>query len=81
MLEAGFADNPALRAQLEAFHPTDAIGRPEDVARAVLFLLDPANSFLNGCVLLLGGGIHNRLRPLEPMAAHRVLVTCPQCSE
>ena len=61
MLEAGFADNPALRAQLEAFHPPDAIGRPEDVARAVLFLLDPANSFLNGCVLPLGGGIHNRL--------------------
>ena len=61
MLEAGFADSPALKAQLEAFHPTGAIGSPADVARAVLFLLDPANSFLNGCVLPLGGGIHNRL--------------------
>ncbi|MEB3258431.1 MAG: SDR family oxidoreductase [Cyanobacteriota bacterium] len=61
MLEAGFADAPELKAQLEAFHPTGAIGSPEDVARAVLFLLDPANSFLNGCVLPLGGGIHNRL--------------------
>lgn len=61
MLEAGFADTPALKTQLEAFHPTGAIGSPADVARAVLFLLDPANSFLNGCVLPLGGGIHSRL--------------------
>jgi NAD(P)-dependent dehydrogenase (short-subunit alcohol dehydrogenase family) len=61
MLEAGFAESPELKAQLEAFHPTGAIGTPSDVARAVLFLLDPANSFLNGCVLPLGGGIHSRL--------------------
>ena len=61
MLEAGFAAAPELKAQLEAFHPTGAIGSPEDVARAVLFLLDPANSFLNGCILPLGGGIHSRL--------------------
>lgn len=61
MLEAGFAETPELKTQLETFHPTGAIGSPADVARAVLFLLDPANSFLNGCVLPLGGGIHNRL--------------------
>lgn len=61
MLEAGFADNPELRAQLEAFHPTGSIGSPDDVARALLFLLDPANSFINGCVFPLGGGIHSRL--------------------
>jgi NAD(P)-dependent dehydrogenase (short-subunit alcohol dehydrogenase family) len=61
MLDAGFADYPDLKAQLEAFHPTGAIGSPADVARAVLFLLDPANNFLNGCVLPLGGGIHCRL--------------------
>jgi NAD(P)-dependent dehydrogenase (short-subunit alcohol dehydrogenase family) len=61
MLEAGFADAPYLKRQLEAFHPTGAIGSPADVARAVLFLLDPSNRFLNGCVLPLGGGIHSRL--------------------
>lgn len=61
MLEAGFAEAPDLKTQLEAFHPTGAIGSSADVARAVLFLLDPANSFLNGCVLPLGGGIHSRL--------------------
>ncbi|TVS04608.1 MAG: SDR family oxidoreductase [Cyanobium sp. PLM2.Bin73] len=61
MLEAGFAQSPELKAQLEQHHPTGSIGTPADVARAVLFLLDPANTFLNGCVLPLGGGIHSRL--------------------
>jgi len=61
MLDAGFAQSPDLKTQLEGFHPTGALGSPADVARAVLFLLDPANSFLNGCVLPLGGGIHSRL--------------------
>ncbi len=61
MLEAGFAEQPEELAQLESFHPSGSIGSPMDVARAVSYLIDPANSFLNGCVLELGGGIHNRL--------------------
>jgi NAD(P)-dependent dehydrogenase (short-subunit alcohol dehydrogenase family) len=61
MLEAGFADHPEQLAQLEAFHPTGSIGTPLDVARAVSYLINPAHTFLNGCVLQLGGGIHNRL--------------------
>lgn len=61
MLEAGFAGHPERLAQLEAFHPCGSIGSPHDVARAVSYLIDPANTFLNGCVLQLGGGIHNRL--------------------
>lgn len=61
MLEAGFADYPEGLTALAAHHPTGAIGEPTDVARAVAFLLDPTNRFLNGCVLQLGGGIHARL--------------------
>ena len=61
MLEAGFAEQPESLAQLESFHPSGLIGSPMDVARAVSYLIDPANSFLNGCVLELGGGIHSRL--------------------
>ena len=61
MLKAGFEKTPGLKAQLESFHPTGSIGQPQDVSRAVIYLLDPANKFLNGCVLALGGGIHNRL--------------------
>ena len=61
MLEAGFAGNPELRAQLDSYHPTNSIGSPIDIAKTVLFLLNPSCSFLNGCVLSLGGGIHSRL--------------------
>lgn len=61
MLEAGFQATPEKRTHLENCHPTGTIGSPADVANAVLFLLDSRNSFLNGCVLPLGGGIHSRL--------------------
>lgn len=61
MLEAGFTEKPEKLGELEAFHPSGSIGTPLDVARAVSYLIDPANSFLNGCVLQLGGGIHSRL--------------------
>lgn len=61
MLNAGFEKNPGLKAELERFHPTGSIGQPQDVSNAVIFLLDPSNRFLNGCILALGGGIHNRL--------------------
>jgi len=61
MLNDGFRDSPEQLALLNSFHPTGAIGCPEDVVSAVMFLLDPSNKFLNGCVLPLGGGIHSRL--------------------
>jgi NAD(P)-dependent dehydrogenase (short-subunit alcohol dehydrogenase family) len=61
MLEAGFTDQPVALAMLEAYHPSGSIGTPLDVAHAVRYLIDPANTFLNGCILELGGGIHNRL--------------------
>lgn len=61
MLEAGFEKSPGLMDQLNAFHPTGSIGTPKDVSDAVKFLLNPQNTFLNGCVLQLGGGIHHRL--------------------
>ena len=33
------------------------LGEPEDVARAVLFLTDPANSYITGHVLVVDGGL------------------------
>lgn len=61
MLEAGFETTPGFMDQLNAFHPTGSIGTPKDVSDAVKFLLNSQNTFLNGCVLQLGGGIHHRL--------------------
>jgi NAD(P)-dependent dehydrogenase (short-subunit alcohol dehydrogenase family) len=61
MLEASFDDQQDKMVILESFHPSGLIGSPMDVARAVSFLIDPVSPFLNGCILELGGGIHNRL--------------------
>lgn len=47
MLEAGYAENPDLKTQLETLHPTGAISIPADVALKVLYLHDPANSLFN----------------------------------
>jgi 3-oxoacyl-[acyl-carrier protein] reductase len=37
--------------------PMGRLGDPEDVARAVLFLTDPANRFITGQVLVVDGGL------------------------
>lgn len=36
--------------------PVRRLGRPDDVARAVMFLVDPANGFITGQTLLVCGG-------------------------
>ena len=37
--------------------PAGRLGEPEDVARAVLFLTDPANTYITGQVLVVDGGL------------------------
>ncbi len=37
-------------------HPIGRIGLPGDVAQAVVFLMDPANSFITGALLAVDGG-------------------------
>ncbi len=46
----------------EAMHALGRLGQPEDVARAVAFLLDPANDWITGQVLAVDGGL-SRVRP------------------
>jgi len=38
-------------------HPLGRLGEPEDVARAIFFLLDPAQSWITGQVLGVDGGL------------------------
>jgi len=38
-------------------HPAGRVGRPEDIANAVLFLCDPKNSFITGQNLTIDGGM------------------------
>ena len=49
-------DEEQLR-QITRRTPLGRLGEPEDVARAVLFLTDPANTFITGHVLVVDGGL------------------------
>jgi NAD(P)-dependent dehydrogenase (short-subunit alcohol dehydrogenase family) len=55
-------DNPSARRVSEAMHALGRLGEPMDVARAIVFLLDPANSWITGQVLAVDGGL-SRLHP------------------
>jgi NAD(P)-dependent dehydrogenase (short-subunit alcohol dehydrogenase family) len=52
-------------AARERFHIASGLvprlGTPEDVARAIAFLVDPRNSFITGAVLVVDGGMTARL--------------------
>jgi NAD(P)-dependent dehydrogenase (short-subunit alcohol dehydrogenase family) len=50
------------RKASEAMHAVGRLGEPEDVASAVLWLLDPANTWVTGQVLGVDGGLGS-LRP------------------
>lgn len=47
---------PEQRAQLAAATPLGRLGRPDEIARAVLFLASEANSFATGQQLIVDGG-------------------------
>lgn len=50
----GYADE--VRDRLAKTVPMGRIGRPEDIARAVLFFADPENSYVTGQLLYVCGG-------------------------
>ncbi|TDN88470.1 SDR family oxidoreductase [Microbacterium sp. BK668] len=61
-LTAGLTASEQSRRVSEAMHALGRLGEPEDVARAVAFLLDPANSWITGQVLGVDGGL-GHVRP------------------
>ena len=54
--------NESARRLSEAMHALGRLGQPADIARAIVFLLDPANSWITGQVLAVDGGL-SRVRP------------------
>jgi len=46
-----------LSAADHAQHPAGRVGRPEDIARAVLFLVDPEADFITGANIVVDGGM------------------------
>jgi NAD(P)-dependent dehydrogenase (short-subunit alcohol dehydrogenase family) len=63
-----FDADPALRIRSEAVVPVRRLIEPEDVAREVLHLCDPAVRHLVGSVVLMDGGLSLR-SPAEPADA------------
>lgn len=57
MLErAGLLKDEGMRTMLESLHAMKRLGKPEEVAEAVLFLASPKASFVAGHALLVDGG-------------------------
>jgi NAD(P)-dependent dehydrogenase (short-subunit alcohol dehydrogenase family) len=56
-LTSNIFQHDASRRISEAMHPLKRLGTPEDVARAVAFLLDPKNDWITGQVLAVDGGL------------------------
>ncbi|MGP4038379.1 SDR family oxidoreductase [Gracilibacillus sp. D59] len=55
------AEYDQLRAIDHKQHPSKKVGKPEDIARACLFLTDSANNFINGENLIIDGGMTRKM--------------------
>ena len=61
MLLEGFTEMPDKLGLLHEYHPAGRIGRPEEIANLVSFLISDKCRFLNGAVIPGSGGIASRL--------------------
>ncbi len=54
-------ENEELRSIDHEFHPSGRVGKPEDIARMVLFLCEPQNDFINGQTITIDGGVTKKM--------------------
>ena len=52
----GLTADPAARARIESLHPMGRMGRPEEVARAALYLASDDAKYVTGAALAVDGG-------------------------
>lgn len=63
-ISPGWIDNGSfgiLSEQDHRQHPSGRVGTPDDIARACLFLADPANDFIDGQNLVIDGGMTKKM--------------------
>jgi NAD(P)-dependent dehydrogenase (short-subunit alcohol dehydrogenase family) len=57
MLEnAGILEDEDMKQQVVSLHPVGRLGRPEEVADAIIWLASEASSFVTGHTLMVDGG-------------------------
>ena len=56
-LTARITGNDAVRTASQAMHALGRIGKPEDIASAIAWLVDPENSWVTGQVIGVDGGL------------------------
>lgn len=61
-LTTSLTGNETSRRFSESMHALGRLGKPDDIARAIVFLLDPQNSWITGQVLAVDGGL-SHVRP------------------
>jgi NAD(P)-dependent dehydrogenase (short-subunit alcohol dehydrogenase family) len=60
-LKKGHQDPDKLRPADHSQHPAGRVGRPDDIARMILFLLDEANDFITGQNFVVDGGMTRKM--------------------
>ena len=56
LIEEALTSNPALEAQIVARHPVGRMGKPEEIAEAVVWLCSDAAAFVTGHTMTVDGG-------------------------
>jgi NAD(P)-dependent dehydrogenase (short-subunit alcohol dehydrogenase family) len=54
-------DTSELRPEDHSQHPAGRVGKPEDVAKACLYLTDPDNTFITGENIVIDGGMTRKM--------------------
>lgn len=65
MLRDGFDNNEAKVQMLNEIHPSQRIGKPQEVSQLALLLAEDQLGFINGANLNIDGGISNVLKDLD----------------
>jgi NAD(P)-dependent dehydrogenase (short-subunit alcohol dehydrogenase family) len=69
MLEEYLSLDPSVEAQVIAGMPQQRLGRPDELAEAIVWLCSPRSSFVNAVTLLVDGGLHSFAHGPRPAVA------------